>query len=304
MAWRSVVITQPARLSFNQRAMQVEQNGDALRVPLEDISVLVIDQPQVSLTAQLLSACAAQQIAVITVGADHHPNGVLLPHLPHSRALKVMRAQLNMSRPRRKRLWQHIVQRKIRNQAAVLKRQCHERAARRLMQIATDVRSGDAGHHEAQAARVYFQTLFGNAFTRAQDRVLNASLNYGYSIVRSALARSLVAYGFVTAFGLNHRSEQNAFNLADDLLEPFRAIVDAHVLTAFPPETDERELTREDKAYLVNVLHQDVGLFHDGVRAGRGTVLTAVDAAVISLSQRLEDDIVGLNLPGIDEAES
>lgn len=120
MAWRSVVITRPARLSFKQRAMQVDQNGDTLRVPLEDISVLVIDQPQVSLTAQLLSAFASQQIAVITVGPDHHPNGVLLPHLPHSRALKVMRAQLNMSQPRRKRLWQHIVQRKIRNQAAVL----------------------------------------------------------------------------------------------------------------------------------------------------------------------------------------
>lgn len=303
MAWRSVVITHPASLSFKQRAMQVEQNGDTLCVPLEDISVLVIDQPQVSLTAQLLSACATHQIAVITVGHDHHPNGVLLPHLPHSRALKVMRAQLDMSQPRRKRLWQHIVQRKIRNQAAVLRQQGHERVVRRLTQLAADVRSGDAGQHEAQAARLYFQTLFGNAFNRTQKRVLNASLNYGYSIVRAALARSLVAYGFITAFGLHHRSEQNAFNLADDLLEPFRAIVDGHVLAAFSPETDERKLTREDKAYLVNVLHQDVGLFHDGVRAGRGTVLTAVDSAVISLSQRLGDDDIGLNLPGIDEAD-
>lgn len=171
------------------------------------------------------------------------------------------------------------------------------------MQIATDVRSGDSGHHEAQAARVYFQALFGNAFSRSQDRLLNASLNYGYSIVRASLARSLVAYGFITAFGLHHRSEQNAFNLADDLLEPFRGIVDAHVLTAFPPDTNERDLTREDKAYLVNVLHQDVSLFQNGNRAGRSTVLAAIESAVISLSQRLEDDIAGLTLPGIDETE-
>ncbi|MBN2855724.1 MAG: CRISPR-associated endonuclease Cas1, partial [Halothiobacillaceae bacterium] len=94
MAWRSVIITQPARLKLEQRALVVEQESSTVRIPLEDISVLVIDQPQVLLTASLLSACASAQIAVITVGGDHHPNGVLLPHLPHSRALKIIRAQL------------------------------------------------------------------------------------------------------------------------------------------------------------------------------------------------------------------
>lgn len=300
MGWRSVVITQPARLVLKQRALEVEQEGGTIRVPLEDIAVLVIDQPRVSLTAQLLSACAASQIAVITVGADHHPNGVLLPHLPHSRALKVMRAQLAMSQPRRKRLWQHIVQRKIYNQAEVLGRLGHQVAARRLRAMVGEVRSGDAGHHEAQAARIHFRQLFGDGFSRGRECLHNAALNYGYSVVRSALARDLVAYGFLTAFGLHHQSEQNAFNLADDLLEPFRPIVDSHVMKNFPLAVDDRELTRDDKARLINLLHRDVDQYQNGKPVGRSTVLASVEAAVVSLSRRLDDDEDGLTLPGLD----
>ncbi len=302
MAWRSVVITQPARLRLEQRALTVECDAGTVRVPLEDISVLVIDQPQVLLSAQLLSACAEQQIAVITVGADHHPNGVLLPHLPHSRALKVMRAQLALSKPRSKRLWQHIVQRKVANQSVVLAEHGHEAAQRRLLALARDVRSGDAGHAEAQAAQVYFRQLFGADFARAQTRLHNAALNYGYSVVRSALARNLVAYGFNTAFGLHHCSELNAFNLADDLLEPFRPLVDRHVLRHFPSDSPERELSREDKGRLVALLHEDVSLAAGGHATGGGdmqrcTMLTAAEAAVISLVQRLGDEALHLELP-------
>lgn len=300
MGWRSVVITKPARLAYRQNALEVAQDEGTIRVPLEDISVLVIDQPQVSLTAQLLSACAESQVVVITVGADHHPNGVLLPHLPHSRALKVMRAQLAMSQPRRKRLWQHIVQRKIRNQSDVLDRFGHEAAARRVRHMVGEVRSGDAGHHEAQAARIHFQRMFGDDFSRSRDCLHNAALNYGYSVVRSALARDLVAYGFLTAFGLHHRSEQNAFNLADDLLEPFRPIVDSHVVMNFPLDVDDRPLTRDDKARLVNLLHRDVDQYQNGDPVGRSTVLASIEAAVVSLSRRLDDDEDGLTLPGSD----
>lgn len=296
------MVTRPARLRLEQRALAVDGEQGTVRVPLEDVSVLVIDQPQVNLTAQLLSACADQQIAVVTVGANHHPNGVLLPHLPHSRALKVMRAQLALSLPRRKQLWRSIIQRKIRNQADVLERCDHPSACRRLRALAQGVRSGDAGHAESQAAQVYFRALFPRGFTRGQDRLHNAALNYGYSIIRSALARNLVIYGFLTAFGLHHDSEQNAFNLADDLLEPFRPILDAYVLRQFPIEAAERDLTREDKAALVNVMHEDVTLHQTDGEMVLCAMLAAAEATVVSLSQRIGDDGLLLALPGLPPA--
>jgi CRISPR-associated protein Cas1 len=217
------------------------------------------------------------------MGADHHPNGVLLPYLPHSRALKVMRAQLDISLPTQKRLWQTIVQQKIRNQAAVLARHADvDRDARSLLAMADDVRSGDVDNLEGQAAQRYFRALWGDDFTRNQPRFVNAALNYGYAVIRAAIARSLVAYGFLPAFGVHHHSEQNAFNLADDLIEPYRPLVDAHVLRSWPLEP-ERELSPKDKQQLIALLHLDIA-----TTCTRQTLLAAVDSSVISLSQWLE----------------
>lgn len=283
MGWRSVVIGNPAQLDFHQRALRVRQDGNTAHVPLEDISIVLIEHPQVTLTSALLSALADAQIAVLTIGADHHPNGVLLPFLPHSRALKVMRAQLGTSHPTQKRLWQTIVQQKIRNQAAVLAQHANaDRDTRALLAMAEEVRSGDTDNLEGQAAQRYFRALWGDDFTRNQPRFVNAALNYGYAVVRAAIARSLVAYGFLPAFGIHHRSEQNAFNLADDLIEPYRPLVDAHVLNGWSLEP-ERELAPKDKQHLIALLHRDIT-----TTTARQTLLAAIDSTVVSLSQWLE----------------
>lgn len=283
MGWRSVVIGNPAQLDFHQRALRVRQDDNTAHVPLEDISIVLIEHPQVTLTSALLSALADAQIAVLTVGADHHPNGVLLPFLPHSRALKIMRAQLDTSQPVQKRLWQAIIQQKIRNQAAVLAQHSGaNRDTRALLAMAEDVRSGDTDNFEGQAAQRYFRALWGDDFTRNQPRFVNAALNYGYAVVRAAIARSLVAYGFLPAFGIHHRSEQNAFNLADDLIEPYRPLVDAHVLKGWPLEP-ERELSPKDKQHLIALLHRDIA-----TTSARQTLLAAIDSTVVSLSQWLE----------------
>ena len=297
MTWRSLVITEPARLKLSQRAVRIQQDDRDVRVPLEDIAVVVIDQPQVLITAALLGAFADAGIAVVTTGANHHPNGVLLSYSPHSRSLKVLRQQLDLGKPQRKRLWQHIVQRKLVNQSEVLNRRGQEQPAHRLQTIAERVRSGDPDNHESQGAQVYFPALFGKGFSRRKQALHNAALDFGYAIVRATLARSLVAHGFITALGIHHRSELNPFNLADDLLEPFRPIVDEHVLTHFPLETEERELRRTDKATLVNILHHDVGQLDKTDEVGRCTVLHAAESTVISLVQRLNDGEQHLRLP-------
>jgi len=283
MSWRSVVIANPATLALDNRALFIRQGDREARVMLEDISVLVLDHSQISLTAPLLSACAEAQIVVLTVDSSHLPNGVLLPYLPHSRALKVMTAQLALSQPARKRLWQRIVQFKIRNQSALLAHLNKEREARLLRQLADDVRSGDPDNCEAQAAQVYFRALVNPYFHRAQERFYNAALNYGYAIVRAAIARTLTTYGFLPAFGLFHHSEQNPFNLADDLIEPYRALVDAAVLTHYPVEPD-RDLAPGDKARLVALLHEDVTLSSHSAEDGRCTLLAAIETTVSGLS--------------------
>jgi CRISPR-associated protein Cas1 len=302
MTWRSVVIANPARLSFKNRAMVVEQQGDAVSVPLEDIAVLVIDSPQVVLTSSLLSACASAGIVVVTVDAMHTPNGVLLPYLQHSRALRVMRLQLALSVPAHKRIWQSVVQQKLRNQAAVLDFRESPTVAKHLMYLSDQVRSGDPDNFEAQGAGAYFPALFYKGFTRSRDCFYNAALNYCYSIVRSALARSLVGYGFLPAFGVHHRSEQNAFNLADDLIEPYRPVVDAWVVKNYPLEPD-RELTPTDKATLVGILHVDAPRLDGAEIKGSSTLLALIDATVISLSQRLQDANVNLVMPGLPSHE-
>lgn len=298
MAWRSVVISKPAKLKLKNRALVVEQEQGTASVPLEDIAAIVIDQPQVTLTTALLVACAERQVAVITVDDSHTPNGIFLAHTPHSRALKVMRGQLSMSEPHKKRLWQLIIKQKISNQAQLLAQLQHP-TAQTIKTLATQVRSGDPDNFEAQAAQLYFPALFGKGFTRDDACFANSALNYGYAIVRSAIARSLVSYGFLPAFGLHHCSELNAFNLADDIIEPYRILVDACVVELCSEYDADDMLDMPAKAKLVALLHQDVLRIDNGDATGQSTMLALIDASCISLGQSIKDGNLSLVLPAL-----
>ena len=231
MAYQNLLISRPAKLSLKNRQLRCEQDGSEISLPLEDITSVVLESPQVTLTSALLSACADESIAIITCDEAHTPNGLLTSFLPHSRQAGMLRAQVAWSKPFTKRLWQALIRQKIANQAAALKACGVEHA--RLDRLAKMVDSGDSKNLEAQAARLYFSLLFGGVsygtFRRHGGCLSNASLDYGYAILRAAIARELVQFGFIPALGIHHCSELNAFNLADDLIEPFRPFVDAHV---------------------------------------------------------------------------
>ena len=296
MTWRSVVITKPSYLKLKDQGLVVVQDEEEVRVPLEDIAVLLIDNPQVTLSSQLLSACASQQVTLITVGVDHHPNGVLLPFIPHSRALQVIHRQINLGKPHTKRLWQQLVRQKIMNQAHTLQQSNQIIQAKRLRSIAVEVKSGDSENLESIASQVYFPALFGLHFNRRSSNFINAALNYSYAIIRAALARYLVMYGFITALGLHHCNQQNSFNLADDLIEPFRAIADAYVLSKFSNRLEDI-LTTTDKALLVNILNQDVATLNVRGESEVSTMLVALEAIVVSLSQCLKSGKHKLHMP-------
>ncbi len=296
MVWRSVVINQPARLKREHFALLVEQD-QAARVPFEDIAVIVLNHREITLTHPVLSACAEYGIGLYATGDNHQPSGVFLPFQSHSRATKMLRLQLALDKPTGKRAWSAIVRAKVENQAFCL-RTLRAGNAERLESYARRIRSGDTGNMEAQASAYYFPQLFGRSFHRSQDGWTNAALDYGYAVLRGACARSLVAHGLLPTVGIFHSSEQNAFNLADDLIEPFRPVVDLHVATS--RKTDNAaDLSPADKAALVGLLNVDVAM-----PRGVMSVLASVEQAAESLA-RLYDGgselvlemprIIGLN---------
>ncbi len=276
MPWRSVVISNPARLTARNSALAIEQESIA-RIPFEDIAIIVLNHKAISLTHPVLSACAEHGVGLFSTGDNYQPNGVFVPFLPHTRTTKVMRQQLALDKPTAKRCWSRIVRTKITNQSRCLN--LFNRPGSQLLDtLSKKVRSGDPENLEAQASAHYFRNLFGIQFTRTRTQRINSALNYGYAIFRGAIARVLVSHGFLPAFGLHHCSEQNAFNLADDLIEPFRPLVDLFVASNI--SDDDSELTPADKASLVELLHYDLET-EQGQNTRSG--LAAIEHLVVSL---------------------
>lgn len=279
MSWRSLLISRPARLRIDRNALIVAQEQEA-RVPLEDIAVIVLDHAEISLTHPLLSACAERGIVLYSTGPDHIPNGVHLSFLRHNRSTRRWRQQQALPRPRIKQLWASLVQRKIENQAACLR--LNEQDTTHLDSLARRMRSGDPENLESQAALAYFTALFGPHFTRNTDDWANSALNYGYAILRGAIARALVAHGLHPSIGLFHDNERNAFNLADDLIEPLRPLVDLHVAHNQPDDLQQR-LTPADKAALIVLLNIDIEM-----PRGTTAVLSAIEQMLESLTRSYE----------------
>ncbi|MEW6313855.1 MAG: type II CRISPR-associated endonuclease Cas1 [Pseudomonadota bacterium] len=270
------MISRPARLRREHFSLAIDQEETAF-VPFKDIAVIVLNHREISLTHPVLSACGEYGISLFATGDTHHPSGVFIPFLPHSRATRWLRLQLNLPRPVAKQTWASIVRKKISNQAVCLHMAGRD-GADRLDSYARRVRSGDAGNLEGQAAFFYFTQLFGKDFHRDQARFINAALDYGYAVLRGAIARGLVAHGLLPSIGIFHASEQNAFNLADDVIEPFRPLVDLFVYKMAPQPDDE--LHPEDKAALVSLLNVDVGM-----PRGKMSVLAAIEQMIESLAR-------------------
>ena len=258
MSWKGVIIENPARLSLSTGQIVLERQDGKHHIPLEDLAFIVLDSAQVTITAALLSACAEKGCLLLTTDSRHLPNGMLQSFPTHHRQLETLTMQMMVTEPRKKRLWQGIVQNKIQNQALCL-RALKLSGTTSVLAMVQKVRSGDVDNIEGQAARLYWQR-FGEGFhrdTEGGDR-LNALLNYGYALLRSALAQLLAAHGFIPALGLHHRSGQNPFNLADDILEPWRPFVDYRAVGRWRSSKDENNLTSEDRRYMLGIFNDEV----------------------------------------------
>ena len=266
-------------------------------IPLEDIDTLVLDNYAISLSANLLNGLARKNIATILCDEKHLPCAEVLPLSQHSRQAKISRMQLAISEPLRKNLWRKIVVQKIQNQAKVLAKFGFENDAKTLENLAKNVKSGDTTNRESIAARIYFARLLDDA-TRRKPIWHNAALNYGYAIVRGCIARSVAARGLIASQGIFHRSELNAFNLVDDLIEPFRAAVDEYILRTVAArhvgETDF-SLTKTDRELMIDILNQSVMILDK-----KFSIKHAADLVAESFAKAVQSgEIEMLNLPKI-----
>lgn len=293
MAWRGLHLTKPSRLSLADGQVVVGQDDGEVRIALEDTAWIVLDSPQSTITGALLSACMSASVALIATDETHTPSGVLLPFHRHFRQGEIAHRQVGIGAPFKKRVWQSIVQAKIDNQAQAL-RQLGRGGMQTLLQMARQVGSGDPGNIEARAARYYWGQLWPE-FRRDDDGDRrNKLLNYGYAVIRSGVARSLVAAGLLPAFGLKHASVTNAFNLADDLVEPFRPFVDALAWrTSNEGQPSRDNLSIDDRRAMAGVLITEAMNGSETV-----TLLVAAERAAESLVRAIEGGLPdALELP-------
>lgn len=258
-----VEITKPGYwLNKSRGFLEVHDRGEKVgQVPLDDIVSVIISVPGCSVTTVLLDNLSQRNIPLVICGQNYLPSSFTLPVQGYGQQFKIMNSQTNLSEPRRKRAWQSIIKVKIRNQAEVLERT--GQGAKQLWRLAEKVRSGDIDNCEAQAARIYWQLLFGSNFRRNQSAPgLNGALNYIYAVVRACVARGVVSAGLHPSFSLHHKNSRNPLNLVDDLMEPFRPLAD---YTIWQNGVDKyEELTPENKPSLASITNLCVLLAEEG----------------------------------------
>lgn len=288
MAWKGVHISRPARLSSKDAQLVVAQDEGDVTIPLEDVAWVVLDSNLVTLTATLVSSCMEKGIAIIFTNDRHTPNGVALPFHTHHRQAAIASMQIGLTQPLKKRLWQAIAVAKIENQAKCLER--NGKPASSVSAMSQLVSSGDPHNVEARAAREYWGLLFPSFIRSDESDLRNKMLNYGYAILRASLGRALVANGLLPCFGLFHESATNAFNLADDLIEPFRPLIDNRVFELSENGTTaEGDLTIEQRRALASILNTDIRLNRETV-----SVLIATERASGALVRAMESSTPAL----------
>ena len=302
MAWRGVHLSEPATVSRKSNAILVERSDKPpVRLPFEDIGWIVVDNREVSLSSSVMASCAEHGIAVIVTDSTHTPCATLLPFAANYAQAEVAGLQVDSPRSVYRRLWARIVRGKLQNQSANLQRILAPNW-QYIRGLLKEVKPGDPANVEARAARRYWGSLL-TGFRRDSDGGdrLNDLLNYGYAVTRAAVARSLAVAGLIPAIGVHHRSVTNPFNLADDMIEPFRPVVDLAVYEMREPNGWDEPyhpavgLSINDRRDMASVLTREVRIDDQLMNAS-----DAIDHSVASLVRSFRSRKAGdLQLPEI-----
>lgn len=256
-----VDISEAAYLHLKHQQLLIDKEGKTVgQIAIEDLGILILQHAAIVLTQQLIIACQKNMVVIIFCDERHLPYSAILP-IADANSLhnKILKQQVNISEPIRKRLWQQIVQHKIKQQSLTLTILGKE--STRLDYLIQKVKTGDSGNCEAIAAQTYWKLLFGNEFRRDADKEgVNSLLNYGYSIIRALIARSICGAGLHPALGIFHQNQYNTLCLADDVMEPFRPWIDWLVFQM--TQDNQTEINQSSKQILLGLLNETV--IHDG----------------------------------------
>ena len=296
MLKRTLFFGSPYRLTlkYDQLVAEPKNGGEARTVPVEDIGFVVLDHMQLSISLPLVEALMKNNAAVIYCNSKHHPQAMLLNLESHNTQSEIFRAQLNAGQSLRKSLWKQTVSAKIINQANLLK--IKGESYKDLLVIAKTVKSGDPENKEGTAARIYWKRLVDANFVR--DRFgdyPNNLLNYGYIVLRAAVARALTGSGLLPALGIHHRNRYNAYCLADDIMEPYRPFLDRLVLDMMVKYPDDLILEKEHKGELLKVLTTDVCM-----KKTRRPLMLALSQSTASLAKCFGGERKTINYPVLE----
>ncbi|SFD32218.1 CRISP-associated protein Cas1 [Algibacter lectus] len=280
------------KCSITTRNYQLVIKSDARDglVPIEDIGFVVIDNPEIYISITALNLLIENNASVITCSKSHLPNGMFLNLNSHHIQQDVFKHQIAASVPLKKQLWQQTIVEKIKNQGILL--QQITKRKNKLDFLASKVLSGDTTNMEAVAAKFYWKSFFDIEFKRERfGNYPNNFLNYGYAILRAATARALSGSGLLNTLGIHHKSKYNAFALADDIMEPFRPIIDEAVYTIME-HYDEQELNTEIKSVLLETLTRTVYFKNE-----KSTLMVALQKTASSLQQCYSGKRKKINYP-------
>jgi CRISPR-associated protein Cas1 len=293
---RVLVIENPAHLRIDTGRLKIERDGfDHAFVSPKDVAVLCLEHHTATLSVAVLRALAEAGAAVMVTDARHMPCAIQIPLAATGLDAGRLRQQIALdASERRGELWQQLISAKLSMQAQAL-RGLQRNGALRLERLATQVQHGDKGNAEGQGAKHYWNNLFPETFKRSKEGAedpLNIRLNYGYAVLRAMIARSLVSAGLNGTLGLGHCNAGNAFNLADDFIEPYRFLVDVHLADNADTWSEAPEFDSRAKRYLLGFVERPVRLAGQDMR-----LHAAIDASIASYVRILDGKGKKLALP-------
>lgn len=289
MGWRSVIVTQHAKLSYTSHLMVVQTNDGINQIPIEDIELLLVSTTQAVITSALLSELAKREAKVIFVDNTLQPICETVSYYPSNRSYELIENEFHWAKHRKEILWTKIVAAKIINQLQVLDIYGHDISL--ISDELNQLELNDETNREAVVARKYFPLLFENEkFSRRSMTAVNAALNYGYSILLSTINRAIVTKGYLTQLGIHHQNTENQFNLGSDLMELFRPVIDYWVANQ-----NFTELTPDVKFGLVDSLNLEI-TFNDKKMLVRNAINLYVSQCLNYLSEKSKEIKIEMKL--------